>query len=79
MVVVGAIGDNLEYPFKAGHPIVSITYHKSLLALPRPRQLINLYPDASSDSTPLKPTCSQSAHEARAAQSSKNDKNVTTT
>lgn len=32
----------MGYPPKPGHPIVSITYRKSLLALPRPGQLINL-------------------------------------
>ena len=34
--------ENPGYPPKPGHPMVSITYCNSLLALPRPGQLINL-------------------------------------
>ena len=37
-----AVYEPFGYPPKPGHPIVSITYRNSLLALPRPGQLINL-------------------------------------
>jgi hypothetical protein len=30
------------YPRKAGHSMVSMTYHYSLFALPRPGQLLNV-------------------------------------
>ena len=37
-----AVQRHIGYPFHAGHFIDSSTYRESLMALPRPRQILDL-------------------------------------